>query len=99
MDRHQNRISFMTDELCTILQKEAAVGSLVELAGLGMLAAPHIVTKGRLGGYLASAKGERVIELAGLGALALPSMADVVKPLFPRRLQKKFPVQKAPHKF
>lgn len=62
------------DELSKIAESHG-----MELAGLGMLAAPHIYHAAT--GKKVSDKTERNTELAGLGTLAAPSVAHFGKKL------------------
>jgi hypothetical protein len=85
MDRHHYQVGPMGDELLSILEKraEGPLHAAMELAGLGTLAAPHIMPsispKSKLTKYLASHKGTRASELAGLGLLAIPSAITLSK--------------------
>lgn len=64
---HLSTVLAFRDEL------EKIAGHGIELAGLGMLAAPHAYNA--VTGKSVSKKTERNAELAGLGTLAAPSLA------------------------
>lgn len=67
------------DEFSFQLKKRAsaeAAHAVMEIAGLGMLAAPHLLSqKTRLGQFLHTARGAKTVELLGLGTLAIPSIS------------------------
>lgn len=74
------QVSPLVDEFCRILEKRANdFGASMELGGLGTLAAPYLITRGRLGRVLKTTRGERLTELGGLGLLAVPSAVEIYR--------------------
>ena len=83
------QVSPMVDEFCRILEKRADLGSAMELSGLGLLASLHL-QRGRIGRYIQSTRGSKVVDLAGLGLLGLPSAVDIYRSVkAPRRRKRK----------